>query len=282
MFALYRSVAGILASQSSASSREAEFRLLRELSWDGVFTAENPLETVADAWSKGTAAAPVDLTKKLLPPIGSQEVWAAGVTYFRSRTARMEESESSGADRFYNLVYEADRPEIFYKGNGSRARGHLEPLRFRKDSAWNVPEPEFTLAINSTGHIFGYTIGNDMSSRDIEGANPLYLPQAKVYRGSLGIGPCLIVGPQPAKETAIRITILRQGNEVFLGDTTLSQLKRTPEELAEWLYRENEFPVGTYLLTGTGIVPPGQWTLASGDTVSIEIETVGILTNSIE
>jgi 2-dehydro-3-deoxy-D-arabinonate dehydratase len=211
--------------------------------------------------------------------VGSQEVWAAGVTYYRSRTARMEESEDTGGARFYDRVYDAERPELFYKGNALRARGHHAELRFRKDSAWSVPEPELTLAISASGKVFGYTIGNDASSRDIEGENLLYLPQAKVYKGSLGLGPCLTVcDPLPAT-TPIRIRIERRGQTEFEGETTLAQLKRPPQDLADWLFKENEFPYGAYLLTGTGIVPPGQWTLAAGDLVSIEIPPLGVLQN---
>jgi 2-dehydro-3-deoxy-D-arabinonate dehydratase len=275
MYQLYRNAAGILAHHAG------EYRLLSTISFDQLFTAEDPSAFVAAAWATGTPATAPDLQGVLLPPIGQQEVWAAGVTYFRSRTARMEESEGSGADRFYDLVYEADRPELFFKGNGLRSRGHGEVLRFRKDSAWNVPEPEFTLAINSAGKIFGYTIGNDMSSRDIEGENPLYLPQAKVYLGSLGLGPCLTICDAPGAETTIRIVIERAGNEVFSGETTLAQLKRPPQELAAWLFRENDFPAGCYLLTGTGIVPPGQWTLAEGDVVRISIAGLGELRNAV-
>jgi 2-dehydro-3-deoxy-D-arabinonate dehydratase len=275
MFQLYSTPAGILAIH------QGETRQLAEICFDRLFLSRDPHALLQQAWEQGTVAPAPDLTQPRPAPIGQQEVWAAGVTYYRSRTARMEESEGSGADRFYNLVYEAPRPELFYKGNGQRSRGHLMPLRYRKDSAWNVPEPEFTLAITAHGQIFGYTIGNDMSSRDIEGENPLYLPQAKVYLGSLGLGPCLTVGPLPTTDASISIAIQRAGNTVFQGETTLAQLKRSPEELVDWLFRENEFPTGCYLLTGTGIVPPGQWTLAEGDIVTIKLDGVGELTNPI-
>mgnify|MGYP006140199559 FL=1 len=217
-----------------------------------------------------------------LPPIENQEIWAAGVTYMRSRSARMEESEQSGGDHFYDLVYDAQRPELFFKSTGLRARGHLAPVRIRQDSAWNVPEPELTLAINSEGHIFGYTIGNDMSSRSIEGENPLYLPQAKIYRGSCAIGPCLVVGNTLTPETKISITITRQSKVEFQGDTSVSQLKRSFDELAEYLYRENEFPCGAYLMTGTGIVPDAGFTLQSGDHIQIQIAGLGVLENEVE
>ena len=214
--------------------------------------------------------------------IGSQEVWAAGVTYFRSRVARMEESEGSGGDRFYDLVYEAARPELFFKATAARVRGTGAPVRIREDATWSVPEPELVLAINAAGRVFGYAIGNDMSSRDIEGENPLYLPQAKVYRGSCALGPWLTVCPPLAETTAISISISRDGEEVFAGATTLSQLKRKPQELADWLFRENEFPTGAYLFTGTGIVPPGTWTLERGDVVRIVIDGLGTLENAVE
>lgn len=218
-----------------------------------------------------------------LPPIASQEVWAAGVTYWRSRTARMEESKDAGGGSFYDRVYEAERPELFFKSPGWRVRGTGQPLRIRRDSRWNVPEPELALCINARGRIVGYTIGNDMSSRDIEGANPLYLPQAKVYDGSCGLGPALLLheGPLPA-ETGIRIEILRGGAPVFEGRTTVDQMRRTPEELVAWLYRETSFPAGAVLLTGTGVVPPDDFTLASGDEVRIEVPPIGVLANRIE
>jgi len=216
------------------------------------------------------------------PPIGQQEIWAAGVTYFRSRSARMEESEKSGGDHFYDLVYDAERPELFFKSTFQRARGHLDKVCIRSDSDWDVPEPELTLAINTSGSIFGYTIGNDMSSRSIEGENPLYLPQAKIYRGSCAIGPCLVVGDVVNDSTEISVAIERSGAEVFSGSTAVSQIKRGFEELAEFLFRDNEFPSGAYLMTGTGVVPESDFTLQSGDQVTIEISGIGRLINTIE
>lgn len=215
-------------------------------------------------------------------PIGDQEVWAAGVTYFRSRTARMEEAEVAGGDVFYDKVYEAPRPELFFKATPARTRGHLDHVGIRSDSTWDVPEPEFTLAISSEGKIFGHTIGNDMSSRSIEGENPLYLPQAKNYTGACALGPCLVVGDAPAPETTIAISISRAGSEVFSGETSLSQIKRSFEELAGYLFRSNHFKNGAYLMTGTGIVPDSSFTLQAGDVVSITIEGIGTLTNTVE
>jgi 2-dehydro-3-deoxy-D-arabinonate dehydratase len=219
----------------------------------------------------------------VLPPIGSQEVWAAGVTYFRSRTARMEESKSAGGGDFYDRVYEAERPELFFKAAAHRVRGSGDPVRIRADSAWNVPEPELTLVVNTRGAIVGYTIGNDMSSRDIEGENPLYLPQAKVYDGSCAIGPAMLLTKDPLPpETEIRLVIRRDGVAVFEGATTLASMKRSPETLVEYLFRENSFPQGCLVLTGTGVVPPDAFTLASGDQIAITIEPIGTLVNVVE
>ena len=216
-----------------------------------------------------------------LAPVENQEIWAAGVTYYRSREARMEEAEAAGGDRFYDLVYDAERPELFFKATARRCRGHLDSIRIRADSDWDVPEPEFTLAINRKGKIFGCTIGNDVSSRTIEGENPLYLPQAKVYTGSCAMGPALLVGDPVDTSTPVELRIKRGDNEVFAGDTSLSQLKRGREELASFLFRENDFPDGCYLMTGTGIVPDAPFTLQSGDIVAITIPPVGTLKNTV-
>lgn len=257
-----------------------------QFSIDALFQAENPLayaETFFDSAPDSADIADADLVNiPWLPPIKNQEVWAAGVTYFRSRSARMEESEKSGGDQFYDMVYSAERPELFFKSTGPRTRGHLAPVRIRSDSQWDVPEPELTLAINQFGSIFGYTIGNDMSSRSIEGENPLYLPQAKLYRGSCAIGPCLTIGNVINRETEITISILRNEAVVFAGATEVSQIKRGFEELAEFLFRENEFPNGAYLMTGTGVVPESNFTLASGDIIRIAIDGLGRLENFVE
>ncbi len=215
-------------------------------------------------------------------PIESQEIWAAGVTYLRSKVARMEESKESGGDTFYDKVYDAERPEIFYKGNKLRAVGQNGHVRIRKDSAWNVPEPELTLFINKQHQIAGYLIGNDMSSRDIEGENPLYLPQAKVYDASAGIGPCLLVTEKTlAPETAISMRIYRSNQEVFQGKTHISQMKRSHEELREYLTREMSFPLGAYLMTGTCIVPDPPFTLQAHDEIHIQIEPIGTLIQTV-
>lgn len=220
---------------------------------------------------------------KSITPIDSQEIWAAGVTYLRSKVARMEESKESGGDTFYDKVYDAQRPEIFYKGNKLRAVGNQGLVRIRKDSAWNVPEPELTLFINKHHQIAGYLIGNDMSSRDIEGENPLYLPQAKVYDASAGIGPCLLVTDQAlAPETGISMRIYRGQQEVFQGATQISQMKRTHAELAEYLTREMSFPQGVYLMTGTCIVPDPPFTLQAHDEIHIQIEPIGTLIQTVQ
>jgi 2-dehydro-3-deoxy-D-arabinonate dehydratase len=218
----------------------------------------------------------------LLSPVTSQEVWAAGVTYYRSRSARIEESKEAGGGSFYDRVYAAERPELFFKASGRRVIGPLGEVRIRKDARWSVPEPELTLAIHPTGKILGYTIGNDMSSRDIEGENPLYLPQAKVYDGSCAIGPCLLLESRDLpKETAIRIQIERDGAPAFAGQTTLAELKRPVTELVSYLFRENSFPEGAFLMTGTGIVPNDDFTLAPGDRITIAIDNIGTLENRV-
>jgi 2-dehydro-3-deoxy-D-arabinonate dehydratase len=216
-------------------------------------------------------------------PIQNQEVWASGVTYLRSREARMEESKDAGGGDFYARVYEAERPELFFKATAHRTVGSGEPVRIRKDSKWNVPEPELTLFICSAGSIEGYTIGNDMSSRDIEGENPLYLPQAKSYNGSAAIGPCLYVPGEPIKADAlINIEILRNNQRVFSGEISINRMKRKHTELAAYLFRELDFRFGVYLMTGTGIVPPDDFTLNIKDEIRISIEGIGTLVNHVE
>lgn len=218
----------------------------------------------------------------LLPPIGTQELWAAGVTYLRSRDARMEESKTSGGADFYDKVYIAERPELFFKSLPHRVAAHNSEVYIRKDSSWNVPEPELTLYINSSGEVQGYTIGNDMSSRSIEGENPLYLPQAKVYERSAALGPCLFVPEHPiAKDTTISIIIERKGKKMFADSIQINRIKRSFSELASFLFRECDFQVGCFLMTGTGMVPPNDFTLEPGDVVDITIEGIGTLRNTI-
>ena len=274
MYSIYRTEAG------STIEKEGSCILSANFCFDSLFSSDDPLEYVQSQYLSGNAAEIPN--GSFMPPIGHQEIWAAGVTYFRSRDARMEESESSGGDRFYDMVYDADRPELFFKATAERTRGHGDKVCIRSDSSWDVPEPELTLAINSNGKIFGYTVGNDMSSRSIEGENPLYLPQAKVYRGSCALGPCLVVGAAPAKEAMISVKITRSGEEVFSGSTEVSQIKRGFDELAEFLFRENEFPKGALLMTGTGVVPDSDFTLSSGDVITITIDGIGTLENQVE
>ena len=225
---------------------------------------------------------PVPLNEvTVLAPIDQQEVWAAGVTYKRSQIARMEESETSASN--YDKVYTAARPELFFKATPHRVAGPGQPLRVRVDSNWSVPEPEFTLVTNSSGRIVGYSIGNDMSARDIEGENPLYLPQAKFYSQCAGLGPCVLLAESPLDPDAIdiKLEIQRGGQKLFAGATKLSQMKRTPEELVGWLFKENDLPNGAFLMTGTGIVPEDNFTLENGDQVAISITGIGTLVNPI-
>ena len=277
---LYRTTAGFLIRY------EDEFRKLSlSLDWDALINRDDLWHFLTNEWKTAqplleTASA---LEEKILAPIGNQEVWAAGVTYYSSRLARMEESKDSGGGDFYSRVYQAERPEIFFKATPARVVGHKEPFRIRKDSDWDVPEPELTLFATNSGKIVGYTIGNDVSSRSIEGENPLYLPQAKTFDKCACLGPCLYVPQQPlSMESTVSIKINRGGNEVFTGQTTLSQMKRTPEELIGFLFRETSFQNGVFLMTGTGIVPSNEFTLQSGDVVSISIDFIGTLVNSVE
>jgi 2-dehydro-3-deoxy-D-arabinonate dehydratase len=223
-----------------------------------------------------------DAPGELLAPIVHQEVWAAGVTYFRSRTARMEEAKTGSGGHFYDLVYAADRPELFFKSAPWRVVGPGGTVRIRRDATWNVPEPELALVISRGGHIVGYTAGNDMSSRDIEGENPLYLPQAKVYDGACALGPALVIAEgSPPRDTRIALEIRRAGETVFSASTTLAEMKREPTTLVDYLYREMSFPHGCVLLTGTGIVPPDDFTLHQGDQIHVTIDAVGTLTNVV-
>ena len=252
-------------------------------SLDALFVSENPVAFARAAFASGVPHPSDSAVPVLRAPIQSQEIWAAGVTYLRSKNARMAESKDAGGGTFYDKVYEADRPELFFKASPHRVVAPGNAVRIRADSKWNVPEPELTLAINSTGKIFGFTIGNDMSSRDIEGENPLYLPQAKSYHRAAAIGPSLIVADTlPAPETTIAIVIRRAGVAVFSGETTVGQIKRPLPSLADWLFRENSFPHGCYLMTGVGVVPPDGFTLQQGDEIRITIEPVGTLVNSVD
>jgi 2-dehydro-3-deoxy-D-arabinonate dehydratase len=230
--------------------------------------------------TKKTATTVVESEIEIVPPVDVQEVWASGVTYLRSKVARMEESEQGGD--FYDRVYDAERPELFFKSTAGRVVGCNQPIRVRRDSEWNVPEPELVLVISSRGKVVGYTIGNDVSSRSIEGENPLYLPQAKVYDGGCAIGPAILVKTDgQSTPRRIEMTISRNSHIVFESETSTANIKRTEEELAEYLFRELTFEHGVFLFTGTGIVPPDDFTLLSGDVVRISIEGIGTLENPV-
>ena len=217
----------------------------------------------------------------LAAPVEGQEVWAAGVTYLRSKAARMEESDFSATA--YDRVYDAPRPEIFFKSMPAKVSGPNGPIGIRADARWNVPEPELVLVLNDRGAVVGYTIGNDMSSRDIEGENLLYLPQAKMYQHSCALGPFITVGvsEEEARGWTISVAIERGGASVFSGSTEVSKIKRSFDELSQWLFRSQEFPTGAMLLTGTGVVPPNEFTLAAGDVVRIRISGIGELVNTV-
>jgi 2-dehydro-3-deoxy-D-arabinonate dehydratase len=256
-----------------------------EKDWDRFINRDNLYALLLEEVKRLPSVGPASWleTQPIKAPIGNQEVWAAGVTYLRSKVARMEESKDSGGATFYDKVYEAERPELFFKATAQRVSGPGEPVRIRKDSTWDVPEPELVLVITTAGNIVGYSIGNDMSSRSIEGENPLYLPQAKVYERCAGLGPGILVTAQPiAPTTGIHMTIHRKGEEVFEGSVTIDRMKRAHTELVGFLYRECAFPHGCYLMTGTCIVPDAGFTLQSGDKVTITIDGIGVLINTVE
>jgi 2-dehydro-3-deoxy-D-arabinonate dehydratase len=272
---LHRLRHGIVAEESGT------FHEIPAASWDELVAREDLAGHVRQL-IQGARPSHRPEMHDLMAPIGNQEVWAAGVTYYRSRNARMEESKSAGGGDFYDRVYHADRPELFFKATPHRVVGPGRKVAIREDAHWSVPEPELALLISPGGKITGYTIGNDMSSRDIEGENPLYLPQAKVYDRSCALGPCVLVAEEPLPaSTEIKIEIRRNGDAVFSGATTLKEMKRKPEELVEYLYKASSFPSGCFLLTGTGIVPPDSFTLRNGDEISITIPAIGTLTNVV-
>jgi len=271
---LYRTTSGAFVEESGS------FYSVAALDWDELLSSPELHARTRSAIDSGAAVSFDALT--ILAPALNQEVWAAGVTYYRSRNARMEESRDAGGGSFYDRVYEAARPELFFKATGRRVVGPGAAVQIRSDAKWSVPEPELALLIDPTGVIAGYTIGNDMSSRDIEGENPLYLPQAKVYDGSCAMGPCVLLSKEPiARSTGIHIEIMRASKIVFAGATTLADLKRDPKELASFLFRDNSFPQGVFLLTGTGIVPGDDFTLIAGDAIRISIEGIGSLENFV-
>ncbi len=275
---LYRTKMGIIIE------KDRKCWALRGEDWDLFVNDDNLFRKVSDLISHQRAENGINLVApgELLPPIQSQELWAAGVTYLRSKVGRVEESKRSGGGDFYARVYEAERPELFFKAATQRIVGHGGRVRIRKDSTWNVPEPELTLMITSSGKIVGYTIGNDMSSRSIEGENPLYLPQAKTYDGCASLGPCIYVTDQSLdRETTIRLIVERGEARILEGEVTLSHMKRTGGDLVSYLYRECSFPHGSMLMTGTGIVPGSDFSLLAGDTIRITIDPIGTLVNTV-
>ena len=252
--------------------------------WDGFINDDDIFNKINGLIKSGKATSVTEINESdIVAPIGSgQELWACGVTYLRSKVGRQEESKASGGADFYAKVYEAERPEVFFKSTPGRVVGHKQKVRIRKDSSWDVPEPELTLVVTSSGKIIGYTIGNDMSSRSIEGENPLYLPQAKTYDACAAIGPCIYISTKPLdKTTVIRLVIKRAGNKVFEGQVELGQMKRSPEELVSFVYRECSFPNGCLVMTGTGIVPGTDFTLKAGDEILISIDGIGELINTV-
>jgi 2-dehydro-3-deoxy-D-arabinonate dehydratase len=271
---LYRTTQGIFVEESE------RFYSVDTSDWDELISSTD-LHTRVRAVIGSEAVKNFDRAAVLAPVVG-QEVWAAGVTYYRSRDARMEESKEAGGGNFYDRVYSAERPELFFKATGFRVVRSGGAVRIRSDAKWSVPEPELTLLINPSGTIVGYTIGNDMSSRDIEGENPLYLPQAKIYDGSCALGPCVLLSAEPmTKVTTITLEITRQEKPVYSGSTTLAELKREPQQLAEYLFRDNSFPQGVFLMTGTGVVPADDFTLSRGDLIRIHIDGIGTLENYV-
>ena len=276
---LYRTRNGILAED------EGRHYSIDHQSWDDLVVREDlaaHVRRLIETASPLTEAGLPELLPDLLPPIGTQEVWAAGVTYYRSRNARMEESKTSGGGDFYDRVYHAERPELFFKATPHRVVGPGAKVAIRADASWSVPEPELVLFVTPRGKIAGYTIGNDMSSRDIEGQNPLYLPQAKVYDRSCALGPCLLISDEALPSaTEIRMEVERDGLVIFSGVTRLSEMKRQPQELVDYLYRSNSFPAGSFLFTGTGVVPPDSFTLHRGYEIRITIPPIGTLVNVV-
>lgn len=274
---LYKLTSGILIEH------DGQYYKAAVTAWDEFINDDNLYGKLPEFMQPGRSTAvseiPVD---EVLAPVGTQELWACGVTYLRSKVGRQEESKAAGGSDFYAKVYEADRPEVFFKSTPHRIVGPGRKVNIRKDSTWDVPEPELTLCVTSSGKIIGYTIGNDMSSRSIEGENPLYLPQAKTYDACAAIGPCIFVTEKPLDSNSqIYMQIRRNGQVAFTGSVGINQMKRTPEELVSFVYRECSFPNGCLIMTGTGIVPGSDFTLQSGDEITISIDHIGTLVNIV-
>ena len=273
---LYRTAAGpVLEADRGFVPMEEE--------WDALVNRPALAPHLRRAAARGRGGARID--EPLLAPCAGQEIWGAGVTYDRSRTARIDESQAAGGGgaSFYDRVYAAERPELFFKCAAWRARGSGQPVRIRRDAKWSVPEPELAVCANARGEIVGYTIGDDLSARDIEAENPLYLPQAKIWDGACALGPALLVQEEPLPpDTSIALRVVRAGAAAFEGNTTLARMRRPLTELVAYLYRETSFPAGCILLTGTGVVPPDAFALQSGDAIEITVPAIGTLHNRVE
>lgn len=275
---IYKTKSGIIIDKAG------NYYLIQNQNWDDFINDDEIEKKINQLINPGQniSNAEVLLKNEILAPIGNQEVWACGVTYLRSKAGRQEESKDAGGADFYSKVYEAERPEVFFKTTAHRVVGHGGKVRIRKDSTWDVPEPELTLMVTSSGKIIGYTIGNDMSSRSIEGENPLYLPQAKTYDGCAAIGPCIYLTTEPLPSTTlISLEIFRNAESVFSGNVTIDLMKRAVNELVSFVYRECSFPSGALIMTGTGIVPGSDFTLQRGDEIEISIDPVGTLKNTV-
>jgi 2-dehydro-3-deoxy-D-arabinonate dehydratase len=273
---LYRTTAGLLVEERGRYHPvEAE--------WDALFNRRDLRAFLRRAVRAGRPMARGPRSAELLPPVVSQEVWAAGVTYSRSRSARMSEARQAGGSDFYDRVYRAARPELFFKATPGRVVGQGGAMHLRRDSRWIVPEPELTLAVNARGRVIGYTIGNDLSCRDLEGENPLYLPQAKTFARCAALGPGLVISSSPPpRSTAIELDVRRRGRSLFRGAARLSQIRKPLGVLVEYLFRDNTFPAGCLLMTGTGVVPPGRFSLRRGDEVRITVLPIGTLINTMD
>jgi 2-dehydro-3-deoxy-D-arabinonate dehydratase len=275
---IYRTDAGAVVEQDGA------FTLVPERDFDSLIHQDDLSDALARRIRslKPSPEGARCVAGPLRAPLGTQELWACGVTYKRSREARIEEARDAGGGDFYARVYEADRPELFFKATAERVVGSGGRVRIRRDSTWNVPEPEFAFYMTASGRIVAVTLGNDMSSRSIEGENPLYLPQAKTYDGSAALGPCLLVTQKPLPpDTELSMRVARGGRDAFAGSVRLDQMKRSFEELGSWIRRETTFPRGVFVLTGTGIVPGADFTLKVGDVIHISAEPIGTLTNEV-
>jgi len=267
--------------QEIVIENDGKFYSLKDQNWDEFINDDHLFKKVQNIAASQSPEEDTSING-VLAPIASQELWACGVTYFRSKIGRQEESKDAGGGDFYARVYEAERPEVFFKATSHRVVGPNDKVKIRKDSTWDVPEPELTLVVTSSGKIVGYTIGNDMSSRSIEGENPLYLPQAKTYDGCAAVGPCIYVTEQHLdKNTNIHLEINRKGSMVYEGKIAIDQMRRTPEELVSFVFRECSFPYGCLIMTGTGIVPGHDFTLKSGDEIKISIDGIGTLVNEV-